>query len=109
MEIRTCTSAEELRDAVGAIVHYFGREKPDDAWTERWLKVFELERMHAAVEDDGSIVGGAGALVFRMTVPGGVSAADRRRDGRRRPADASAARRPPLDDAHPARRRARAR
>ena len=72
MEIRTCTSAEELRDAVGAIVHYFGREKPDDAWTERWLKVFELERMHAAVEDDGSIVGGAGVLGFRMTVPGGV-------------------------------------
>ena len=72
MEIRTCTSADELRDAVGAIVHYFGREKPDDAWTDRWLKFFELERMHAAVEDDGSIVGGAGALAFRMTVPGGV-------------------------------------
>jgi predicted acetyltransferase len=72
MEIRTCTSAEELRAAVGAIVHYFGREQPDDAWTERWLKVFELERMHAAVEDDGSIVGGAGVLGFRMTVPGGV-------------------------------------
>jgi predicted acetyltransferase len=72
MEIRTCTSSEELRDAVGVIVHYFGREKPDEDWTDRWLKVFELERMHAALEDDRSIVGGAGAVGFRMTVPGGV-------------------------------------
>jgi predicted acetyltransferase len=72
MKIRTCASAEELRDAVGAIVHYFGRDKPDDDWIERWLSVFELERMLAAVDDDGSIVGGAGALGLRMTVPGGT-------------------------------------
>jgi predicted acetyltransferase len=71
-EIRTVTNAEELRDAAGAIAHYFGREKPDEAWTERWLKNFELERMHAAL-DDGSIVGGAGALTLRMTVPGGAA------------------------------------
>jgi predicted acetyltransferase len=71
MEIRPCRNADELRDAVGAIVHYFGRERPDDEWAERWLSVFELERMLAAV-DDGSIVGGAGAFGFRMTVPGGA-------------------------------------
>ena len=64
--------------------------------------------MHAAVDDDGSIVGGAGAFSFRMTVPGGVQLPTRRRDGRRRPADASPARHPPLDDARPARRRSRA-
>ena len=29
MEIRTCTTADELRDAATAIVHYFGRDKPD--------------------------------------------------------------------------------
>jgi predicted acetyltransferase len=71
MEIRTVSSVEELRDAAGAIVHYFGREKPDEAWTERWLKYFELERMHAALDGD-AIVAGAGAFTFRLTVPGGV-------------------------------------
>jgi predicted acetyltransferase len=73
MEVRQCTTVEELREAAGAIVHYFGREKPDEEWTDRWLKIFELERMHAAFDDDGSIVGGAGAFSFRMTVPGGDS------------------------------------
>jgi len=71
MEIRTVTNVEELRDAAGAMVHYFGREKPDEAWAERWLKTFELERMHAAL-DGATIVGGAGAFTFRMTVPGGA-------------------------------------
>jgi predicted acetyltransferase len=71
MEIRTVSNVEELRDAAGAIVHYFGREKPDEAWSERWLKNFELERMHAGL-DGGAIVAGAGAFTFRLTVPGGV-------------------------------------
>ncbi len=69
--VRTCRSAEELQRAAGAIVHYFGRDRPDDAWAERWLKNFELERMHAAFDGD-AIVGGAGAFSFRLTVPGGV-------------------------------------
>ena len=72
MEIRPCRTADELRDAVGAIVHYFGRDRPDEDWLGRWLEVFELERMHAAVDDDGRVVGGAGAFAFRMTVPGGA-------------------------------------
>ena len=46
---------------------------------------------------------------FRMTVPGGAQLGTRRRDGRRRPADAPPPRDPPLDDARAARRRARAR
>jgi predicted acetyltransferase len=71
-EIRPVTNVEELRKAAGAIVHYLGREKPDEAWADRWLKTFELERMHAAL-DDGSIVGGTGALTLRMTVPGGAA------------------------------------
>jgi predicted acetyltransferase len=71
-EIRTCTSVDELRDAAGAIVHYFGRERPSEEWSERWLNNFELARMHAAF-DGGSIVGGAGAFAFGMTVPGGAS------------------------------------
>jgi predicted acetyltransferase len=72
MEIRTCRTADELRDAAGAIVHYFGRDQPDEEWSERWLNNFEVGRMHAAF-DDGAIVAGAGAFSFRMTVPGGAS------------------------------------
>jgi predicted acetyltransferase len=70
IEIRPVTSAEELRQAANGIVHYFGREAPTEEWAERWLRNFELERMLAAVADR-SIVGGAGALGLRMTVPGG--------------------------------------
>jgi predicted acetyltransferase len=72
MEVRACRTVEELRDAAGAMVHYFGRDKPSDDWSERWLNNFELARMHAAF-DDGAIVGGAGAFSFRMTAPGGAS------------------------------------
>jgi predicted acetyltransferase len=72
VEIRSCRDVEELRDAAGAIVHYFGREKPTEEWAERWLKNFELERMLAAVDGE-RIVGGAGAFSFRTTVPGGAS------------------------------------
>jgi predicted acetyltransferase len=71
IEIKVCRTGEDLRDAAGAIVHYFGREKPDEAWTERWLNNFELERMHAAVDGE-AIVGGAGAFSFRLSVPGGA-------------------------------------
>lgn len=70
--VRPCATPDELRDAAGAITHYFARERPTEEWAERWLKNFELERMHAAVED-GTIVGGAGAFSFRVTVPGGAS------------------------------------
>jgi predicted acetyltransferase len=72
IEVRPCTTLEELRDAAGAITHYFARERPTEEWAERWLKNFELERMLAAV-DDGKIVGGAGAFSFKVTVPGGAA------------------------------------
>lgn len=72
MEIRTCRTADEMRDAAGAIVHYFGRDKPDEEWSERWLNNFEVARMHAAF-DDGAIVAGTGAFSLRMTVPGGAA------------------------------------
>ena len=73
MEVRICQTVDELRNASAAIVHYFGREQPSVEWSERWLNNFELDRMHAAI-DDGAIVGGAGAFSFRMTVPGGAAA-----------------------------------
>ena len=72
IDVRPCTSLEELRDAAGAITHYFARERPTEEWAERWLKNFELERMLAAF-DDGKIVGGAGAFSFKITVPGGAA------------------------------------
>jgi len=72
IEVRTVADAEELREAANAIVHYFGHERPDEEWAERWLKNFELGRMLAAL-DGASIVGGAGAFTLRMTVPGGAA------------------------------------
>ena len=71
IEVRAVQSTEELRDATNGIVHYFGRDRPDEEWAERWEKNFERERMLAAI-DGGTIVGGAGAFTFRMTVPGGA-------------------------------------
>jgi predicted acetyltransferase len=71
-EVRPVTSVDELRDAAGVVIRYFGREKPDEVWAERWLKNFELERVHAAFDGD-AIVGGAGAFSLRLTVPGGAA------------------------------------
>jgi predicted acetyltransferase len=71
IEVRPCSSVEELRDAVNAIGHYFGHENElEDA--ERFAKLVEVERMHAAFEG-GRIIGGAGAFTYRMSVPGGAS------------------------------------
>lgn len=70
IEVRPCSSVEELRDALNAISHYFGHENQiEDA--ERFSKWLEVERMHAALEGD-RIVGGAGAFTYRMSVPGGA-------------------------------------
>src|SRR5690242_21903263 len=71
INVRACSSHEELRDALNAIRHYFGQENQlEDA--ERFAKWIEVERMHAAFDGD-RIVGGAGAFSFRMSVPGGAS------------------------------------
>jgi predicted acetyltransferase len=70
VEVRPCSSHEELRDALNAISHYFGHENQlEDA--ERFGKWIEVERMHAAFEGD-RVIGGAGAFTFRMSVPGGA-------------------------------------
>ena len=58
--------------------------------------------MHVAWDGD-RVVGGAGTFTYRMSVPGGIDPG-RRRDGRRRPPDASAARSAHRDDAGAARR-----
>ena len=70
IEVRPCSSVEELRDALNVISHYFGHENQiEDA--ERFAKWIEVARMHAAFEGD-RIIGGAGAFTFRMSVPGGA-------------------------------------
>jgi predicted acetyltransferase len=71
IEIRACSSTEELRGALNAISHYFG-EDTDLEGAERFSKRIEVERMHAAFEGD-RIVAGAGAYSYRMSVPGGAS------------------------------------
>ena len=69
--VRRCRSPEELAQAWGAIGHYFGWV-PEPEEVERFAKLLPAERTHAVL-DDGSIVAGAGALTFDMTVPGPVA------------------------------------
>ena len=71
IEIRPCTSVEELRDAINAISHYFGSEETAEE-AERFAQWIDVERMHAAWDGD-RIVGGAGAFDYSMSVPGGGS------------------------------------
>lgn len=70
IEVRPCSSVEELRDALNVISHYFGHENQlEDA--ERFAKWIEVERMHVAFSGD-EMIGGAGAFTFQMSVPGGA-------------------------------------
>jgi len=70
VEVRRCASADELVGALRPIWHFFG-SVPEGEAVERFSRVLEVERMHAAWED-GRIVGGAGAFTFELTVPGGT-------------------------------------
>ena len=69
IEVRPCSSVEELREALNAISHYVGHENELEQ-AERFARLIEVERMHAAFDGD-RIVGGAGAFTYRMSVPGG--------------------------------------
>jgi predicted acetyltransferase len=68
-EVRPCRDRDELAKAVYGIGQYFGRFPQDDQ-LDRWTRIIEMERMHAAF-DGGEIVGGAGAYTFDFSVPGG--------------------------------------
>jgi predicted acetyltransferase len=69
IEVRACSSTEELRDALNVISHYFGHENQlEDA--ERFSRWIEVDRMHAAFDGE-RVIGGAGAFTYRMSVPGG--------------------------------------
>jgi predicted acetyltransferase len=69
IDVRACTSREELQEAVAPIWHFFGATPTDDR-LERFAAVLPPERMLAA-RIDGSVAGGAGAFPFELTVPGG--------------------------------------
>ncbi len=69
IEIRTCSSVEELRDGLNAISHYFGFEQPLED-VERFSAILKPERMHVALDGE-RIVGGAGVFPYRMSIPGG--------------------------------------
>jgi predicted acetyltransferase len=69
-EVRQTGDPEEFADAVYGIGQYFGA-RPTDEQIGRFKQVLPFERMHAAFED-GTIVGGAGAFPFEMSVPGAV-------------------------------------
>src|SRR5215470_19449273 len=74
VDIRLCSSADELRAAVTPIWHYFGRQ-PIDEHVKALQRVMPPHRVHTAWEN-GGIVGAAGSFPFDLTVPGGrISAA----------------------------------
>ena len=68
-DVRTVKDLDEFTSAVFAIGQYFGMT-PTEERMQRFLDQITAERMHAAWEN-GSIVGGAGAFAFNLSVPGG--------------------------------------
>jgi predicted acetyltransferase len=71
IEVRPCSSLEELRDGLNAVGHYFGfANELEDA--ERFAQWIDVRRVHVALDAD-RVVGGAGAFTYRMSVPGGGS------------------------------------
>ena len=68
-DVRPCADQDEYSRAIGAIGQYFN-PPPSEEFFERAVRTLPHERMHAAFED-GRIVGGAGALPFELSVPGG--------------------------------------
>ena len=54
IDVRPCSSPEELRDSLNAISHYFGQENTSED-AERFARWIELERMHAAFDGAGRV------------------------------------------------------
>jgi predicted acetyltransferase len=69
IEVRACRSADEVRQALDGIGHYFGHTNTLEE-AERFLERMDTDRVHAAWEND-RVVGGTGAFTYRMSVPGG--------------------------------------
>jgi predicted acetyltransferase len=70
VSIRPCASAEEVRQAISPIGHYFGRSAANEDQTKPFARVLPAERVYAAWEG-GRAVGGLAAFPLQLTVPGG--------------------------------------
>jgi len=70
IRVRPARTQDEYTAAIRSIGHYFGGGwTPEEA--EEWAtRLLPPERLHAAFDGD-AIVGGAGALTFELTIPGG--------------------------------------
>jgi predicted acetyltransferase len=71
VDVRPCSSLDELAEALRPIHHYFGSESAPET-AERFAQWMEIERVLAA-GIDGQIVGGAGTFSFDVSVPGGAT------------------------------------
>ena len=69
LEVRRVKDVAEFTGGIMAIGQYFGMV-PTEERMQRFADLMTFERMHAAWAD-GTIVGGAGAFDFNLTVPGG--------------------------------------
>ncbi len=67
--VRPVRDLAEYRAAISGIGHYFGWQ-PTEEDAERFSRYLPIERM-LAVLDGPNIVGGAGAIPFELTIPGG--------------------------------------
>jgi predicted acetyltransferase len=68
-DVRPCRDQDEFAGAIYPIDQHSGRVLTEER-VERFSRLLEIGRMHAAFED-GEIVGGAGAFAFDCSVPGG--------------------------------------
>ena len=68
--VRPCASRDEVRIALSAIFHYFGRTEPRPEQLEAFTHILPTDRMLAAWDGE-QIVGGAGVFPLLLTIPGG--------------------------------------
>ena len=68
--VRPSRDMKEYGDAIFGIGQYFGAAA-DEERLQRFTRVLDIDRMHAAFEE-GEIVGGGGAFTFDFSVPGGT-------------------------------------
>jgi hypothetical protein len=89
VEIRAVADEPEFERALMQIGQYLGAESAE-SWGGRFTRVAPLGRMLSAWDGD-AMIGGTGAMPFRLSVPGGRSSAAARRSwvSRRRTGDAA--------------------
>ncbi len=70
LDVRACSTQDEMCAAFAPIWHYFGRPPPNADALKHFVRVLEPQRTHAAY-DGARVIGGAAAFAFDFTVPGG--------------------------------------